>query len=83
MITLMFTELLPELRDIVGPENLLSEADERLVYECDGYVVEKRIPDLVVFPTSADQVERIVEVCRRYKVPFVPAERGPAWRGAH
>jgi glycolate oxidase len=77
----MFTELLPELRDIVGSENLLSEADERLVYECDGYVVEKRVPDLVVFPTSAEQVERIVEVCRRYKVPFVPRGAGTSLAG--
>ncbi|RLS52694.1 MAG: FAD-binding protein [Planctomycetota bacterium] len=77
----MDNELLSELRRIVGDENLLTEADERLVYECDGYVVEKRVPDLVVFPTCAEHVQQIVKVCRQHKVPFVPRGAGTSLAG--
>ncbi len=74
-------DLLAQLRQIVGDANLLSEADERLVYECDGYIVEKKMPDLVVFPTTAEQVEQIVKVCREHKVPFVPRGAGTSLAG--
>lgn len=77
----MHTELLSQLRAIVGSDNLLIDADERLVYECDGYVVEKKLPDVVVFPTSADQVVQIVNACRQYKVPFVPRGAGTSLAG--
>ena len=77
----MTSELLSQLRAIVGDDNLLSDADERLVYECDGYIVEKKIPDLVVFPTTAEQVEQIVKVCREHKVPFVPRGAGTSLAG--
>lgn len=77
----MISDLLPQLRKIVGDANLLSEADERLVYECDGYIVEKKMPDLVVFPTTAEQVEQIVKVCREHNVPFVPRGAGTSLAG--
>ena len=50
------SRLSAELSSIVGPENLLGHRDERLVYECDGFVIEKNVPDVVVFPTSTEQV---------------------------
>ena len=55
---------LTALREIVGEENLITAEEERMVYECDGYVVEKKMPDVVVFPRTAEQVgapTRIVE----------------------
>ena len=64
--------LLGRLRQIVGPDALIANEDELLVYECDGYVVEKRVPDVVVFPASRQQVVDIVCACNEYDVPFVP-----------
>ena len=43
-------EFLRQLSGIVGAARVLSSQDELLVYECDGYVVEKNVPDVVVFP---------------------------------
>lgn len=77
----MHAELLTQLRNIVGDDNLLTDADERLVYECDGYVVEKKMPDLIVFPTTAEQIEQIVRVCNEHRVPFVPRGAGTSLAG--
>lgn len=75
------TDLLIELRALVGADNLIATADELLVYECDGYIVEKRIPDVVVFPTTTEQISRIVKICNRYEIPFVPRGAGTSLAG--
>lgn len=74
-------ELLRELAEVVGPERLLSSQDELLVYECDGYVVEKNVPDVVVFPQTTADVQAIVKSCVRHGVPFVPRGAGTSLAG--
>ena len=73
--------LLVDLRAVVGDENILHHHDEMVVYECDGYVIEKSVPDVVVFPTCRDHVVEIVKVCNRYNVPFVPRGAGTSLAG--
>src|SRR5262245_1344288 len=73
--------IVADLIAIVGAENVLSRREEMLVYECDGYVVEKSVPDLVVFPTSTEQVVEVVKVCAGYDVPFVPRGAGTSLAG--
>jgi glycolate oxidase len=73
--------LLTRLRQIVGDNGLLCNADELLVYECDGYVVEKTSPDVVVFPKNRDQVVAIVKACQEFDVPFVPRGAGTSLAG--
>ena len=75
------TVLLDDLRQIVGPQGLLYEPDELLVYECDGYVVEKKVPDVVVFPTTTEQVAACVKACNEHDVPFVPRGAGTSLAG--
>lgn len=72
---------LRQLADIVSPQRLLSSTDELLVYECDGYIVEKTVPDVVVFPETADQVQAIVRACVSQSVPFVPRGAGTSLAG--
>jgi glycolate oxidase len=66
---------------LLGPENVLHRAEEMLVYECDGYMVEKSIPDVVVFPTSTEQVVEVVKLCHRHDIPFVPRGAGTSLAG--
>jgi len=73
--------LLAELTEAVGADNILSRHDELVVYECDGYVIEKNVPDVVVFPTSREQLINVVKVCDRAKVPFVPRGAGTSLAG--
>src|SRR5207302_857686 len=42
---------------------------------------EKNKPDVVVFPTSTEQVVQVVQVCNEYGVPFLPRGAGTSLAG--
>jgi glycolate oxidase len=69
------------LRALVGPGNLLCSPSDLVVYECDGYTIEKNKPDVVVFPTSTDEIVRIVKACGDFNVPFLPRGAGTSLAG--
>lgn len=73
--------LLDRLRSIVGSENVLLQASDLLVYECDGFTIEKNKPDFVAFPTTTEQVVAIVCACREFDVPFLPRGAGTSLAG--
>src|SRR5579864_7903030 len=77
----MARELLDRFRAIVGDEGMLCDPNELLVYECDGYVVEKNAPDVVLLPTTRDEVVAIVKTCNEFDVPFVPRGAGTSLSG--
>src|SRR3954469_18916480 len=73
--------LIDRLRAAVGRDALLTSPSELLVYECDGYVIEKNRPDVVVFPTTTRQVVEVVKVCKELDVPFLPRGAGTSLAG--
>src|SRR5437660_3906919 len=73
--------LVDELRDIVGLDGVLAARSDLVVYECDGFVIEKNCPDVVVFPRSTDEVARVVRAAVRHNVPFVPRGAGTSLAG--
>ncbi len=75
------SSLTDRLRAIVGPEGLLTAPSDLLVYECDGYTIEKNKPDVVVFPRSTEQVAEIVRVCNELDVPFLARGAGTSLAG--
>ena len=79
--TPLASRLLAELTAIVGADNVLHHRDELLVYECDGYVVNKKVPDVVVFPTCTEHIVELVKLCNRHDVPFVPRGAGTSLSG--
>src|SRR5690349_18232157 len=79
--TSLASRVLDDLTAAVGPENVLHRRSELLVYECDGYVIEKSVPDVVVFPTTTRQVVEVVRLCNRHEVVFVPRGAGTSLAG--
>lgn len=73
--------LVESLRRIVGTPNVLSAKSDLLVYECDGFVMEKKAPDVVVFPEDTGHVVDIVKLCNRLGVPFLPRGAGTSLAG--
>ena len=73
--------LIPRLTAIVGPGAILSAASDLVVYECDGYTIEKNRPEVVVFPTSVEQIVAIVKLCNECDVPFLPRGAGTSLAG--
>ncbi|HWP47553.1 MAG TPA: FAD-linked oxidase C-terminal domain-containing protein [Candidatus Limnocylindrales bacterium] len=70
-----------ELAKIVGVGNVLSTREDLIVYECDGHTIDKAPPDVVVFPTSTQQVVDIVKFAYREKIPFVGRGAGTGLSG--
>src|SRR5438034_5082620 len=75
------SSLLDRLGRIVGPGAVLTSPSELLVYECDGYTIEKNKPDVVVFPTTTEQVAQVVRLCNEFDVPFLPRGAGTSLAG--
>lgn len=81
MASLLSAEIADRLRRLVGSENVLSAHSELLVYECDGFTIEKNSPDVVVFPRSTADVAAVVKLCHQYGVPIVPRGAGTSLAG--
>lgn len=81
MTATLTNNLVDELRAIVGLDGVLSAHSELVVYECDGFVIDKNCPDVAVFPRTTEQVAAIVRLCQRYGVPFLPRGAGTSLAG--
>jgi glycolate oxidase len=73
--------LVARMTAIVGPEAVLTHRAELAVYECDGFTIDKAKPDVVVFPTTTEQVAEIVKACNELNVPFVARGAGTSLAG--
>jgi glycolate oxidase len=84
LVSVISSALLPVveiLRGAVGDENVLAARSDLVVYECDGFVIEKNCPDVVVFPRSTADVAAIVTICNECDVPFLPRGAGTSLSG--
>jgi glycolate oxidase len=81
MLSTNSTPLLDRLRDIVGSGGVLHSPSDLVVYECDGFTIEKNKPEVVIFPTSTDEIVAIVKTCNELNVPFVPRGAGTSLAG--
>jgi glycolate oxidase len=81
MATTHAASLAEELAQIVGPDNVLSAHSELVVYECDGFTIEKSTPDVAVFPRTTQHVVDIVRRCNQLEVPFLPRGAGTSLAG--
>lgn len=74
----MDRHILQELADIAP---VLSAPEDMLVYECDGHTLDKALPDVVIFPTTTEQVVAIVQLATRSHIPFVARGAGTGLSG--
>jgi glycolate dehydrogenase FAD-linked subunit len=77
----MDASIFNEFRAIVGEHGLISSAEELHTYECDGLTNFRVLPRAVLLPTSTEQVQAIVRVCHREKIPFVARGSGTGLSG--
>ncbi len=66
--------MLPSGRAITAPDALLA-------YECDGFTVHRRAPLAVVLPETTAEVQEIVRLLHRERVPFVARGAGTCLSG--
>src|SRR5262245_31476649 len=81
MTAIALPPLIDRLRRAVGAENVLAAHSDLVVYECDGFTIEKNSPDVVVFPRSTADVSAVVKICNQAGVPFLPRGAGTSLAG--
>lgn len=72
--------LAERLIEIVGPESVLWDDYDLMIYEYDASV-DQAAPDAVALPSSAEQVAAIVRLCIREGVPYVARGAGTGLSG--
>ncbi len=87
----MNARLVSEFRSIVGDAGLVSGPEQLRTYECDGLTLFRVVPDLVLLPATAQEMQAIVKVCHRERYPDCRAglghrtkrggTAGKGWRG--
>ena len=77
----LLASVVHNLTTLLGPDGLLVDPAERLAY---GYDNSRRqgLPLAVALPTSAEQVQGIVRLCRAARLPIVARGRGTNTTGA-
>ena len=73
--------LIQEMQDILGYEGVIHENEQLRTYECDGLMEYRVVPDLVVIPESAEQVQKVVQLCYDEGIPFVARGSGTGLSG--
>jgi glycolate oxidase len=77
----MDSTLINHLYYIVGPDGVIVQPTALSVYECDGYTLEKAVPEIVVLPRSTEEVAAVVRLLHEKKVAFVPRGAGTGLSG--
>jgi len=75
------TEIYNSLVEIVGEEHVSNAAEERYFYARDPGLMPSREPDYVVAPKTAEEVQKIVQLANKEKIPVVPMGGGLALTG--
>ena len=76
----MDKNIIDEIVKIVEKENVLTSSEDRQCYAYDGRT-DGVIPDLVVFPSSAEEVSGILKLANKYLFPVIPRGQGTGLTG--
>lgn len=69
------------LRGLVGDDGVVDRPESLLVYECDGYTLERGAPEVVVLPRSPAEVAQVLRALWSEGIPFVPRGAGTGLSG--
>src|SRR6266481_8761715 len=77
----MEKRFLDELRTVVDARGLIFSPEELHTYECDGLTNFRVMPLAVLLPSNTQQVQAIVRLCHRERIPFVARGSGTGLSG--
>jgi len=70
-----------EFRSAVGEGGLLTGRTQLQTYECDGLTNFRVLPEAVLLPQTAQEVQAVVRICARHAIPFVSRGAGTGLSG--
>ncbi len=71
-----YATLRTRLSEILPADSIIEEVEAQRPFECDALTLYRELPLLVVLPSIADQVQKILEICHELSVPVVPRGSG-------
>lgn len=70
-------EVLQELIQVLGKENVFTEKEDLITYAYDATAAMERVlPDVVITPASTEQVAEVVKIADKYQTPIYPRGSG-------
>ncbi len=69
-------KVISQLEKIVGKEAVLTSKEDLNAYSYDGTTTWTHLPDVVVLPTTTEQVSEILKLANEKKVPVTPRGAG-------
>jgi glycolate oxidase len=79
--TISSTALIKTLQKIIAAESVLFDEEDIKPYECDGLSAYRVVPLVVVLPETIEQVQKVLTLCHKHKVPVVARGAGTGLSG--
>lgn len=79
--TISKQELLAYFQSFLPSTAVLHEGEDLRPYECDGLSAYRRLPMIVVLPSTIEQVQRVIKLCYEHNVPVVARGAGTGLSG--
>ncbi|MDQ0161964.1 glycolate oxidase [Bacillus alveayuensis] len=73
-------QILEELKNFIEPKRLLTQLEDLVSFSYDASF-GVYLPEIVVQPTSTDEVQKLMKLANKYKVPVYPRGQGTSLSG--
>lgn len=73
--------VLAALRQVLAPDELITDSDRLKVYEADGLTAKKQVPWVVALPGTKDQVRAVMRIAHEHGIPVVARGAGTGLSG--
>lgn len=74
-------DILTQLREMVGADNVLTQKEDLIAYSFDGTAAMQQLPGCVVFAQTTEQVATILKLANATKTPIVTRGSGTGLSG--
>ena len=74
------TALISDLSQKIDSSKILDAPEDLLVYEYDTSI-DRAVPEVVILPTTVDEVSHAVKVAEQYNLPVIPRGSGTGFAG--
>ncbi len=73
--------LLAAFGEFLPDDAILIESEDLHPYECDGLSAYRQLPMIVVLPSTVEQVQQVMRICHKQKIPVVARGTGTGLSG--
>jgi glycolate oxidase len=74
-------EMVAALGDLLPPNSIVWRTEDTKPYECDGLMLYRQLPMIVVLPETEVEVAQVLRLCHARGVPVVPRGAGTGLSG--